>query len=343
MYTVKFFENFQVLKRLRHEDTKTNYKSTLYQAAKKNDLIDSKRIEHLWYLKKLDNQDEINSLLEVVAQEFFRLILPRQPKTRIVINADKNEYFVTSREVTDFRAFENFDPKELNSKILSREFYGLGEIVILSLLLNENDLNGSNIGVDNSGGIIKIDGGWCFTRLSEDPNFENKNYVITEKDLELLPFVLDYEPYNWLDIVKGEVRYASLIISKELSSNVEFRREINDTILKIILLPNTMIETFVLAYYDDVDVAFMLSLELCWRRDQLLNAALENESFKNYLNSSVTKETLETFCQQLSEFKPARKKLLFGDVRSELTTRFEELQDIFQLQSNSNQGVTLNR
>jgi hypothetical protein len=324
MYAVKFLKNFFLIKKLDKKDTKTNFFSDLYLAEKQKHRKGLKEQINKWYLKPPSIQTKMFTLKEVIAQEFFRLILPRQPKTRMVMNESGKEYYVISREIVNFRPFTMFDADELNSMIISGKYRGLGEILVLSLFVNEVDLSLHNLGVDETGHIVKVDGGCCFANLS--PTIRGgKKYEISKNDLNTLPFLSNYEPYNWLDIFVNEAKYRSKIIAKELPLNEEFRHEINNTVLKILLLSSAMFQTFVRAYDDDLDITSRFVRELWTRKDQLRERALSNQSFQTYLNSNLANETLAISTKQVCQFKPAKKEILFHHVHELFNHRFEEI------------------
>jgi hypothetical protein len=322
MFTAKFFNELQIEKRLKQKHTKTNFTNNIYLVKKKisGKNIDHDKFKNIWFLKNI-HPDKV--VLEVVAQEFFRLILPRQPKTRMVLY--KNDISLISslsKGIMDFNPFQRMNPSDLKQKIISGEYSGLGEILVLSLVLNEVDLKLSNIGIDNLGRIIKIDGDWCFARL--DSWFENENFSITSNDLDRLPFITEYFSYNWLDIIKEEkYQSSSEFIEVDFSVNESFRLDVNNTILKIILLSNEMINAFVKNYIEDEEGSSFITTEICSRRDLLIVAALQNDSFKQYMKTSLSEDTLDTFMKEISVFKTAKKHTLF-----------EDNQHIFQLYQN---------
>ena len=64
--------------------------------------------------------------LEVLAQEFFRLIAPSQPETRIACHPNLNTFFVLSEEIIGYKPLPTNSPK----KFTQGSYPGLGQIMI---------------------------------------------------------------------------------------------------------------------------------------------------------------------------------------------------------------------
>jgi hypothetical protein len=311
----KEISQLNILSRLRKGKDTGKFSHPTFLAKKKQpkaDMINPPstpaKYQNLWFLKIGDDNNIV--LTEVLAGEYFRYIIPSHPKTRLVMDATDQAY-VLSKEVQGYRSLETIDQNELKTKIASGEYYGLGEILVTSLVMNEIDLKPSNIGIDKTGRIIKIDGDWCFARLRE--SFYDKNFSITESDLNQLPFVTDYYAYNLLDLISEGVRNpTSVMVDHDLSNNKLFRKEINEAILKNIIQPYEMVEIFVKNYIEPEESALYLATEIFSRLENLTSAALQNESFKEYLQSTAAKKYLNDHIKYLNNFKTTHNNLLLG-------------------------------
>lgn len=107
------------------------------------------------------------------------------------------------------------------------------------------------VGVNPNKRVIKIDGGLSF--ISLNPSFDylpNKDYRITSDDLEALPNLINYTACNWLHHIQWHEegygksyakKQAPTQLDKLINQNVAFKKEIYQTILRIISLPDKLI------------------------------------------------------------------------------------------------------
>ncbi|MDR3491848.1 MAG: hypothetical protein P4M12_07405 [Gammaproteobacteria bacterium] len=242
------------------------------------------------------------AVIEQTAQEFFRLIMPWQPKTRICFH-DGNIYLL-SEEIVGFISFDNVLEEEgydvLKKKIFSAREY-LAGIIIIALFLNESDLKNANVGFSREGKIIKIDGEFCFTK-----NYDKTSNTITPDDLKSLPKLISYSPYNWFDYIRADVNHDDCeFFDENLNQDNEFRNAINKTILKIIILPSQFIKAFIESY-DSFEELTDIMIE---RREMLTNAALRCDSFIDYLEQS--ENDYFEYMEQLKRFKTMSKFVLW--------------------------------
>ncbi len=198
-----------------------------------------------WYKK--ETPDPHIARTELLAQEFFRLIIPHQPETRLALNAATGNYSLLSEAVPGFHRLPS--GKKLNFS--NGNYKGLGQALLCAVFLQETDLKNGNIGVDNQNRIIKIDGDWCFSEArSHALGLPAHRHPITPEVIAALPYRLDSNTYNWLDLIKmGLAKPDSAIINpSDLSGSPQFRAEINEAMHKICLLPNSVIDKFVDTY-----------------------------------------------------------------------------------------------
>jgi len=257
-----------------------------------------------------------NAVFEVVAQEFFRLFIPSHPKTRLVLDTENDIHYIMSKHVPGYRALDTVNKDELREGIKNGMFTGLGDVLVIALLLNEIDLKFGNLCLNEHNQIIKIDGDRCFARIN---GFKNKNYYITEADIVSLPFIYDYFAYNWLDLILHEpvglhkqkaIRSEPRSIDVEISSHPRFRAEVNRALLKVILLPDDLIGDFIASYADlDSDIAEIYE-EVLDRKSQLFKAAVYNQSFRRYLSSMEAVKLAHDYAEYLKKFKTTGKHTL---------------------------------
>lgn len=291
-------------------------------------VLKKKKKQNNWYLKHL-GENLTEAFIETIAQEFFRLILPYHPKTRIAIGEDAESYYVLSKEICNFNANFFLFPKN-NKDIINGQVTGLAAAQVLALLLNEIDFKPCNVGVADKK-VIKIDGGLCFARLNSNLNalLKGKNMRITQTDIEALPALIHYEPSNWLNLIKWnpkEKKAQKNPWTKEdiiINQMTNFKRELYQTILRVILLSDKLIHFFTQSYIPDgishdytnriSNTLTVLANTLIARKHQLAQAAYQIPAFNDYrLSHSAHEETL-AYLEQLKKFKPIGSFFLIAD------------------------------
>lgn len=232
---------------------------------------------------------------EQIAQEFFRMILPRQPKTRVF--KFETGWFVLSEEVPSFE----YLPKGRSECYSNGVYVGLGEILLLSVYLGEIDLNEGNIGLNHKKEIIKIDGEQCFEQI---------DHTLSSKDIQLLPFIEDFKAERWLDLKLNIFPYGdeSELIDKRLCDALSFRQEVNRTILILCLLTRNMITRFVHAY--GLESSTFYVDYLVRRTKELMHAGLLNPSFRAYLLDKNMTMFIEETLKSLLMFKTSESQIL---------------------------------
>jgi hypothetical protein len=139
-----------------------------------------------------------------------------------------------------------------------------------------------------------------------------------------LPFC-EGKMFNWFDQAFKEKFYTSIMLTEDLKTNNLVRGEINATMLRALVLPDKLIESFISHYVPDDKVIYASFID---RRNQLRNAALKNESFKEYLMSALASKDLEKYLEYLGDFKLTSKtKLSFLD---EVQKEFSKLANSFK-------------
>lgn len=254
------------------------------------------------WLKK-ECLDLRHALTELIAQEFFRLIYPRQPKTQITQDSrvEPVKYFILSEEVPGYR----YLPEQKAHLFSSGKFLGLGVVTLLAYFLQEIDLKNGNVGLDMQNKVIKVDGDWCFASFNK--RFKNKDFSLSADRINSLPEPLGFYAYNWLSLVSYEKPDHSkqLLDPTLMAHEVCFRTEVNKTILRICLLSDRTIEAFILSCVNNKGKeSFKYTQFLIQRRTQLFMAARLSPSFRSYLHSINANCDVKEFERELREFRP---------------------------------------
>ena len=290
-----------------------------------------------WFAKHAS--DKQTAAREVIVQEFYRLLMPYQPKTRIA-RTTAHDVFVLSKEVAGSKPLNSLARDDLRQKLKKHKIKGMGRVLTTNLCLNEIDAKVGNMLLDGKGQIIKIDGDWGLAALRDPTSFSRK---FTTQDIAALPLLDSYTPYNWLDIVQtgtANVDYAlggKTLFESGFNNDSVFRLEVNETMLQILSLPKDFLRSFVASYIVDPIEINLLTNELLANQERLRQAALPNKSFQEYLNSSKSIQKLAGTADDLYAFRTIGKKFLLPeniDVVGPLQDARLQLQaDVKQLQA----------
>ncbi len=289
---------------------------------------------------------------ELLAQEFFRLIIPHQPETLLAKDEPHNTYYVYSKEAEGYHALPEGEKSSFDNGTIT----GLGQAILVSVFLQEVDLKNGNIGVDKDNRVIKIDGDQCLASILG----VNNKYDITPKVIAELPSPYDFHATNWLDMIRKGVPTTNYVYNGQIHSGLvgffltnskSFRAEVNQAMLKICLLPDEYIEKFVSAYIPEghkPDRQVYIDL-ITSRRDLLRLSAVQNESFRSYLSGSDAPEDVKKFMEHIKDFQAGgvfilpdeqeRSQLTFGYTLQNL--RAEAVSAVFA-QSSENLVVVKN-
>ncbi len=279
------------------------------------DLEQRPKYQYQWYLKLVTDLKVANT--EVVAQELFRLFIPNHAKTRLAVDG-KGGIVIASKEVPGFQSLGKMDPVELRDNLLKGDYKGLGEVMIMALWLNESDLKLGNMGVDKDGKVVKIDGDWCLAQLRRS----DRKMTITEQTLQDLPLNSDINPYNWLDKIReGRLQTSPVIANTFLWLTPNFCQGVNETILKVLLMPENSLREFVNYYVDDAAHADKIINLILERQLQLRHAAIQNESFREYMKTDEADKLARSFVAQLDGFTLTGKHRLDNSGRMDTIIR----------------------
>lgn len=284
-----------------------------------------KEDKHLWFLKVTDE----DALYEVLAQEFFRLIIPNHPKTRF-FKLEDGSYLVASKAVPGFETIQHIaqtrGPNFIYENIKSGKFKGLGMLLIVALFISENDLKAGNLGIANQH-FVKIDGDECFVRYRKKED-EKKDFVISEKDISILPRIMNFLANNWLDSrMTGMQNPGKPQVFNEELRTPEFLKEVNEGILSILVLPDALLEQFVRSYVEKLGekcVKIFLSYFIEMKQN-LREEALKNKEFVEYLSSNQPQRFITDYIDQLKKFKTSGKNYLGDRCKNMEENVFNEL------------------
>ncbi|HRD71353.1 MAG TPA: hypothetical protein PK657_14565 [Legionella sp.] len=249
-----------------------------------------------WVRKKI--AEEANARIELLAQEFFRLIIPHQPITRIAKDSSVKPdiYYILSEEIKNYQNL----PLNQPGNFANNTFTGLGQALVVSMFLEEIDLKNGNIGINKNGQVVKIDGEWCFAEF-----FNKETYELTPENIANLPYPINYSSgfyaYNWLDLINQNVfNPTSFIVNPSLSTAPQFRNEVNQALLKICIIPDRFIDRFVDTYTCIQNTRYKEFFKR--RRTQLQISALQNPSFWAYLTTEGAIQAAEQMIDHMKNF-----------------------------------------
>src|SRR3990167_646572 len=325
-----------------HSDIRIIQKKPPYKkVAVENQQLLPAKYQRQWYMKEEGNRVDANN--EVLAQELLRLLMPYYPKTRVVKPTRGNKIFVMSKGIPGYQGFHRLPPDEVVEKILNGTYRGFGAALVGALFVNEIDFRPPNLAVDKEGHIIKIDGGLCFINLVKSDygiDIIEANYTVSSRDIDVLPYLETYQPARWFHQKEKEYQF------DEISKSAIVRKEINETIFKIILLPDELLNEFVSHYLQanefQHEVAIYVS-ELIQRRDMIRTAAKNSQAFLQYIHTKDAKETLTIFIKSLNEFTLTQKEKLSMTKHEEMMQySFFNIISSVKYTNNKNLGVFAN-
>jgi hypothetical protein len=316
------------------------------------------KFKNKWFMKRESCWRTV--IAEVVAQETLRMINPDQPKTRLIPNLNDLTAYVASKEVTGFISFEKMGKLKMTDIV--ENFTGFGKVCVAALFLNEGDFKPGNVGRDINGKIVKIDGDWCFTILrllrsdkkDVERQFKKKiedlNFDITPETLNSLPRPINYDAWNWLHfIVEKECKNDPSYTSDDISTHPKFLRECNEAKLIILLLSEELLETHTNTWYNAgiewlkqfdgednykyIEILIEMLQEdakkiygvLLDRKASIKRSSLENDSFKEFIQSDGAKIFINEHKNVLKHFTTTQKNHLKVDIDKMVDQEFERL------------------
>ncbi|MFZ4077325.1 MAG: hypothetical protein ACOYKA_04990 [Legionellaceae bacterium] len=234
------------------------------------------------FLKEIESTKiesaEIKATREVAAQEFLRLMIPAQPKARLV-QGPREEIYVQSKEIPD-----PIKLTEHAAAIACGESYqGLGELdFFLNCVLTDYD------------------------QLTH-------NYLLGQ-DKRL--YRIDFGMTLFINISSESLSHVSQLTDEYVTSNSTYREERNQALLKFLLLPPELIDTFSDVYFGTSEEKRNVNNSLKETQKYLREILQTKQShnffpdFDKYLTSKQGMAQHEAFKQQVLEFKTKGKKTL---------------------------------
>ncbi|BBB15142.1 uncharacterized protein RVIR1_06440 [Candidatus Rickettsiella viridis] len=327
---------------------KNNQKNTLFSSHATHFVkkIKHSKIKSSWVLKEILpptrnptteilKRAESEAIEETVAQEFFRLLYPASPKTRWAKETRQgpDRYCVLSKEVEGFDSSFLSNPNLYNA-IEDGSMRGFSTVLLIALLLREADLNNNNIAIDAKGNIVKIDGGLCFAHLKENhfALFNIKKINFTHADIESLPGLCTYRPFNWVDLTmwkkgKSTQENPSTALHPPKKAPPRFKQELYKTITLICLLPHDLIYSFTAVYSPDPKKAQSLAIDIIKQIKKLENIAAQMPDFLEYRTSIKAEQDIIDYTLYLKTFNTMGKSNLLDKTKH--TSHIDVLDIIF--------------
>lgn len=223
---------------------------------------------------------------EQLAQEFFRLIIPHQPETRLVKYPSKTDpstlsYSVLSEESIGYTRL----PPNVHHLFEDGTYTGLGQALAVAMFTEEVDLKIGNIGVNAQHQVIKIDGDYNFGKI----RYPDKEFQITFYAINGLPHLMDNYAFNWLDMISEGTRIfgQSAFLPGTVSVKQRFRGEVNQALLRISLIPDCFIDAFVRHYVNEAEKQETFSNFLKSRKQELIRCLLSPGVDSHYAEKGI--------------------------------------------------------
>ncbi len=236
------------------------------------------------------------------------------------------------------------DRQSLKKAIEDGSCRGLGHASFMAAFLNEVDFKLDNLGRDQDGNLIMHDLGFSLSYLHCTQFPEEK---ITEAVIANLPKP-PASVYNWLSVVAGAQPYCTLPSLEDfgaLKDHLGLRREINESMLNILVLPDLLIKTFFKYYTENVDQAFgeVIYNKILQKKQELREAAFANPSFQAYLMSPDAALQFDAHKEYVNSFfLTGKNKLASSNLMTEMQQEFHGLQaSMLCKQAGSSSTVTM--
>lgn len=265
----------------------------------------TKKYDKEWVVKlmgsmsaKLNETSLKPAVIDTVAGELYRLFLDPdiQPKTRMLVDIEENTIYVASQK----KEFINFDSEKSRNIVKNSGQTYLARVNVEVLHFAEGDFKTHNGGLNQQNQTLKIDHDFSFSTLQKarerselsDDDLQN-NFKITTTDLNSLPFVKDYKPFNYFDMITEGKSASSKLFPRTLSSEQEFVREKYQQLLKAIIMPEKIIR-------DVIDNSLIKVKESFPEEQKKVITGYQKDTF---LETKKRTGALELAAKQIPEFK----------------------------------------
>tara|TARA_R110000868_G_scaffold8205_8_gene42813 strand:- start:14162 stop:15214 length:1053 start_codon:yes stop_codon:yes gene_type:complete len=247
--------------------------------------------------------------VEAVMADVYRLIAgcEHAPEYRVVYDDGcENVIGVMTCYEENFKPLwpESYDLRELTQA-------GLAELLVISYVFAEFDLNVNNIGTVSYGPghlkLIKFDHDKCLW-ITTDKVYQNFNFLLTNADIKTFPIVNIFSPYNWLywsrdnkqdSEVDGvfacspkRVCQRLFAIAQVLSENEAFVHKKYKTLIKIAKLPRSVWKTLVDENVEHRDMNKDI-YDAIIKRVSALQEVLQNEPIAKHYTSISNTEIID--------------------------------------------------
>jgi ankyrin repeat protein len=266
------------------------------------------------FYKKTENRALLLAI-EATAGQIFKLLMPYQPETLLAVNPINGETSVLSQELPGYKSLADLDQNFLKDQIHSGNLKGFGSVLTASYFMNETDSKLGNLGVAMVNGdtrVIKIDGDWCLSALRDPVQFRQGS-EITTNHLNRIPLLTDYNAYNLLDRVEGGLYNLAYyqnrpnnrfrLIEESLPDAPHFRQEVNEMILKTLLMPQSLVHEIASRNANDMNVSRVIANEINARQQQMFLAASQNANFKLFLQTPAAEACLAATIVEMESFQ----------------------------------------
>lgn len=361
--TTKMLASFKGLKPIKKEDSKAKFSHVVFTAAKHNK-------DKVFYLKTIDSAKLYAAYAEVIGQEVLRMLMPWQPKTRLVlakqgdkltysngetITFDKDTLLVASEEIKGCKdpsaltkdgkanmiAIANTYESQQMLAASERVLKDFGQAICGMWRVAETDFKEGHVLVTPEGQFFNIDGDHKGIAARRRKNFSN---AVTTNDYDNLPLVEDFKPFNWQGVYREGVYGAPDSSVLSLIDNPQFLQEKHRMALKILLMPDEALQKLIDVHIPDKIKAKEIYLFEQQRANASRLAIMQSGAFQAYLQTPDALVEKEKFKAMLTEFKIVEKVHLYdvqlGDDRAEsgekkLISQVDEMMSKYQARASA--------
>ena len=236
-----------------------------------------------YFLKKVED-----STHEVAIMEFYRLLIPQQPKYRSIQDICKDHY-VQSKAIQGQTVFEMDKPSFLNQ--CSNTHYG------------------TSLGMKGLGAIECISN---YILYNIDEHLGN---LIIDEHQQL--YKIDGEHVYWQPLDVKELQILKENFNKLYGVNEIYTHEFNQVLLRFLVLPEILLHAFCQQYHvKDNDKKALLANQIFLRHLVRTKFDLDESffpQFKGYISSEKALVELKDFIPHLQNFVTAGKNKLLSD------------------------------
>ncbi len=297
---------------------------------------------NVFYKKKFEDQNlkntQLSIAIEATAGQLFNLLMPYQPQT-LLAKDENNNIYVLSQEIPGYTSLSRLAKKKhlaaLQKTINGESCKGLGSTLTAAYFLNETDAKLGNLGlahINDKYTVIKIDNDRCLSSLRRPHQFARKSGQITEQGIRRMPFMNDYHANHWMDRIQGGFLNAeyldpnnpSRLLDENLPDYPGFRLEVNEMMLKIILMPESLVKEIAGRNTNDEEIFQSVTAEIASRKNQMLAAVLQNDDFKLFMQTPQAKACLASTIQEMQAYQN-NNNLSDHSIAQTLTKGFDQL------------------